>query len=99
MITYLAQQIQTSFNNNIKEHFLTRIRRFMNLTNPYPETDKRVFGKVKSLILLDHHDKIPPEYQEWSQMIKKQYLPEKYDICYGYDVKVYPEKYIFICLK
>ena len=23
---YLAQQIQTSFNNNLKEHFITRMR-------------------------------------------------------------------------
>lgn len=99
LITYLAQQIQTSFNNNIKEHFLTRIRRFMNLTNPYPETEKRLFGKVKTLILLDRHDKIPSEYQEWSQMIKHQYLPREYQICYGYDVKVCPEKYIYYLLK
>ena len=31
---YLAQQIQTSFNNNLKEHFISHIRRFMNIIKP-----------------------------------------------------------------
>ena len=56
---YLAQQIQTSFNNNLKEHFITRIRRFMNITNPDDKLDKNNFCKIKNLILLDKSDKIP----------------------------------------
>ena len=56
---YLAQQIQTSFNNNLKEHFITRIRRFMNITKPDNKLDKNNFCKIKNLILLDKSDKIP----------------------------------------
>lgn len=97
--TYLSQQIQTGFNNNIKQHFLTRIRRLMNLLNPYPGADKKLFGKIKNLILLDQYEKIPIEYQPWSQMIKDQYLPKKYDVCYGYDVKIVPEKYLYYMIK
>ena len=99
---YLAQQIQTGFNNNLKVHFLTRIRRFMNLTKPYELTtddEKHVFNKVKTLILLDQHDKIPEQYKPWSQQIKDTYLPSTYEKCYGYDVKIYPEKYLFYTIK
>lgn len=99
---YLAQQIQTGFNNNIKVHFLTRIRRFMNLTKPFAietEEEKNVFSKVKNLILLDKHGMIPEPYQPWSQNIKKNYLPPTYEKCYGYDVKVNPDKYLFFTIK
>ena len=41
LIEYLSVQMATAYNNNIKEHFITRMRRFMNLTKP----------EVKSLIL------------------------------------------------
>lgn len=99
---YLAQQIQTGFNNNIKVHFLTRIRRFMNLTKPFPtetEEEKRVFSKVKNLILLDKHDLIPESYRPWSLHIKNNYLPHVYEKCYGYDVKVNPDQYLPFTIK
>jgi hypothetical protein len=40
VIPYLAIQIQTGFNNNLKEHFITRIRRFMNITKPDDTLEK-----------------------------------------------------------
>ena len=96
---YLAQQIQTSFNNNLKEHFITRIRRFMNIMKPDDELDKKDFNKIKNLILLDEIDNIPKQYQKWSEKIKDSYLPKEYENCYGYDVKVKPEKYLFYTIK
>jgi hypothetical protein len=95
---YLAQQIQTAFNNNLKEHFITRIRRFMNITKP-DDIDDSEFKKIKNLILLDKHDKIPQKYKQWSKNIKNNYLPQEYEECYGYDVKVTPEKYLFYTIK
>jgi len=96
---YLAQQIQTSFNNNLKEHFITRMRRFMNVMKPDDDMDKKDFNKIKNLILLDKMDKIPENYKLWSENIKNNYLPKEYEKCYGYDVKVRPEKYLFYTIK
>ena len=96
---YLAQQIQTSFNNNLKEHFITRIRRFMNIMKPDDDLDKKYFSKIKNLILLDKMDKIPNDYKIWSENIKSNYLPKEYEKFYGYDVKVKPEKYLFYTIK
>jgi len=96
---YLAQQIQTSFNNNLKEHFITRMRRFMNVMKPIDDMDKNDFNKIKNLILLDKMDKIPENYKVWSENIKSNYLPKEYEKCYGYDVKVRPEKYLFYTIK
>lgn len=96
---YLAQQIQTSFNNNLKEHFITRMRRFMNVMKPDDDMDKKDFNKIKNLILLDKIDKIPEDYKRWSENIKSNYLPKEYEKCYGYDVKVRPEKYLFYTIK
>jgi len=99
LIPYLAQQIQTGINNNIKNHFLTRIRRLMNLLKPSEDIDSKLFNKIKNLILLNRHEKIPDEYRTWSLQIKQQYLPSEYEKCYGYDVKVHPEKYLYYLFK
>ena len=96
---YLAQQIQTSFNNNLKEHFITRIRRFMNIITPDEKLDKKLFNKIKNRVLLDKINEIPNEYQNWALNIKNKYLPKEYEKCYGYDVKSKPEKYLFYTIK
>jgi len=96
---YLAQQIQTGFNNNIKEHFITRIRRYMNIFPPSKNIEKKEFNKIKNLILLDKIDEIPKKYQKWANNIKNNFLPNKYEKVYGYDVKIKPEKYLFFMIK
>jgi len=99
VIPYLAQHIETAFSNNLKVHFITRMRRFMNIMNPDDTTDKKEFNKVKNLILLDKHNEIPKKYKKWSKNIQKKYLPDKYEKCYAYDVKVTPEKYLLSTIK
>jgi len=99
ILEYLATQIQTSYNNNIKEHFIERIRTIMNYLKPEQLTDKKLFGQIKNFILLNRHDLIPQQYQSWSNMIKNEYLPPHYEKCYGYDVKIYPEKYLWYTIK
>ena len=94
---YLAQHIETGFNNNLKEHFITRIRRFMNIMKPEDDLDKKEFNKIKNLVLLNKE--LPKEFKQWGENIKNNYLPKKYEKIYGYDVKVYPEKYLFFTLK
>jgi len=99
VLPYLATQIQTSFENNITEHFLKRIRKILNFLRPVSLTDDKLFKKIKNWILMDRHDLIPMEYQSWSQDIKEKYLPPAYQNCYGYDVKVNPQKYLFYMIK
>lgn len=99
-LMYLAIDIETSIYNNIKVHFLTRIRRFLNIVNPCPDTDKKVFNKIKNAILLDKIDRITDDsYKKWAFKIKKEFLPPNYKECYGYDVKCDPHKYIFYSIK
>ena len=42
---------------------------------------------------------IPEDYRIWSDNIKTNYLPTEYEKCYGYDVKVRPENYLFYTIK
>lgn len=101
IIPYLAIQINTAFFNNIKEHFITRIRRFMNIMCPFKiEKEEKVeFNKVKNNILLDKPNEIPNKFKEFASNIKNEYLPKEYIISYGYDVKVNPSKYLFYTIK
>jgi len=99
VLPYLAVQIQTSFENNITEHFLKRIRKVLNFLRPTSLTDGKLFKKIKNWILMDRHDLIPKEYQSWSQDVKGKYLPITYQTCYGYDVKVNPQKYLYYMIK
>jgi hypothetical protein len=99
IISYLAIQIQTGFNNNLKEHFITRFRRFMNVVKPFEDIDKQEWNKIKNLVLLDKLDQVPDKYKQWAKNIKKNYLPEEYEKVYGYDVKVNPNKYLFYTIK
>ena len=105
---YLAQQIQTGFNNNIKEHFLTRIRRFMNIEVAKWDIlidDKKEFNKIKNAILSNklNIDNLGEElyikYKDFGIHIQTNYLPQEFEKVYGYDVKVHPEKYVFYTIK
>ena len=99
---YLATQINTSFTNNIKEHFITRVRRFMNIFSPFPletKEQKEEFQKIKNLILFDKLDEIPNNYKEWSRRIRNNFLPSTYEKAFGYDCKVNPNKYLFYTIK
>jgi hypothetical protein len=100
---YIAKQINTAFYNNLKEHFITRIRHFMNMIKPdYIHDDD--FYKLKNYILSNKKDEIQEEYKEWCNSIFNHYLPniEKGDDkinLYGYDVKVNPLKYLKYTIK
>ncbi len=112
LIPYLAIQIQTAFNNNIKEHFITRLRRFMNITKPNVDIElniedkkikqqelNKIWNKSKNAILLNKENEIHPKYIEWSNWIKNNYLPVEFEKNYGYDCKVNPMKYLIFSIK
>ncbi len=88
---YIAEHIATAFNNNIKEHFITRFRRFLNVIEPNIKfkTDKndeelikekkRIYNLVKNSILNDDiNEKCPEEYKKFALKIRNDYLPVEY---------------------
>lgn len=100
---YLATQIQTGFNNNIKEHFITRFRHFMNVFKPdvtiqSNKTGKElkkelnnIWNKAKNSVLNDNLEECPTEYREWAKNMRDTYLPETYDTSFYYDLVIYVE--------
>ena len=95
---YVAINIATAINNNIEMHFITRLRRVMNVLKPYGISDKD-FRKIKNKILSDDLMNIPEEYQLWARFIKSDYLPAEYHKSYAYDVKGHAGKYLMYTLK
>lgn len=108
---YLATQIQTGFNNNIKEHFITRFRHFMNVFKPDVkiECDKKgkelkkelnsIWNKAKNTVLGDKLDECPTVYREWATNMRNSYLPETYDTSFYYDAKCNVTKYLKYTIK
>ena len=98
---YIAEHITTAFNNNIKEHFITRFRHFLNVIEPNikfhtDKTDnkelikerKRIYNLVKNSILNDDiNEKCPEEYKKFALKIRNLYLPSLYEKSFYYDCK------------
>ena len=95
---YIAEHIATAFNNNIKEHFITRFRHFLNIIEPNIKfkTDnkeiikerKRIYNLVKNSILNDDiNEKCPEEYKKFALKIRNEYLPVEYEKSFYYDCK------------
>lgn len=112
LINYISTTIVTSVNNNIKEHWLTRVRRFMNLSIPDDlkteniedkeeiKTLKKKWNSIKENVLRDEIWKIEKiKHKAWAIEFRTEYLPYSCENCFGYDVKVEPNKYIYYTLK
>jgi hypothetical protein len=96
---YIAEHIATAFNNNIKEHFITRFRHFLNIIEPNIKFDtnktdelikerKRIYNLVKNSILNDDiNEKCPKEYIKFALKIRNIYLPSDYEKSFYYDCK------------
>ena len=97
---YLAEHIATAFNNNIKEHFINRFRRFLNIIEPNIKfkTDKKdeelikerkkIYNLVKNSIINDDiNEKCPEDYKNFALKIRNEYLPSEYDKSFYYDCK------------
>lgn len=97
---YIAEHISTAFNNNIKEHFITRFRRFLNIIEPdikfetYKKDNelikekKRIYNLVKYSILNDDiENSCLEEFKDFAYNIRNEYLPLDYDKSFYYDCK------------
>ena len=98
LIDDMAVQMKTCFTVMIKNHFLTRFRRLMNILKPEAELDKKMFGKMKNQILKNKASKIDPKYSEWVRQVMSC-LPILKIGNYGYDCKIHPENYLFYQIK
>lgn len=103
VLEFIAIQIKTCLNNNIKEHFITRIRNFINNFPPNIDLtikeNYKLFSKMKNNILFDKIKEIPTEYLQWANNIRDNFLPKEYLNNFKYDCKVNPTKYIKYTIK
>jgi len=101
LFPYLVTQIHTGIHNNLKEHFITRLLRFINNTVGSFEKDldskeskKKERLKLKNAIYINNPAEVPERYKLWYEQHRNNILPESWDVSLGYDCKVYPCKYI-----
>ena len=98
LLPYLATQIHTAIHNNLKEHFVTRLYRFINKTaTPYEqdlnkEEAKAERSKLKKAVY--ENSAVPERYNEWYNMHRDKMLPQSWDVSLAYDCKVFPCKYL-----
>lgn len=98
LFPYLATQIHTAIHNNLKEHFVTRLYRFINKTaTPYEqdlnkEQAKAERSKLKKAVY--ENSTAPERYTEWYNMHRDKMLPQSWDVSLAYDCKVFPCKYL-----
>ena len=91
LLPYLATQMVTAINNNLKEHFIKRLIRFVNSTVKLE--DKAVVNRLKKCLLEDTND-VPNELSEWYKTYRDKILPQTFDKSVYYDVKAHPSRYI-----
>ena len=100
LLPYLATQMHTGIRNNMKEHFMTRLLRFINKTVSIYDEDLTKEEKRKERTLLknklyDNETDVPDRYKEWFTTYRTKILPETFgDISLAYDVKADSSKYL-----
>jgi len=108
LIPYLAQKIETGFHNNLRNHFLTRFRRYLNRTLPTqlfpldtrPLERKKIANQVKDSILSDQvNQQCPSSFRDWAQEVPQKLLPQTYQKSFAYDAKANPSRYLPITIQ
>lgn len=99
LIDHLCTKIATAYDNNLKCHFLERIRHLMNVSNPIQDMPKNECAIIKNAILRDDMSKVPETHLSWALDLQQRFLPPVYEKCYGYDVLVNPDKYLYYTLE
>ena len=98
LLPYLATQVHTAIHVNLKEHFITRLLRFINkTTSTYEEglTKEEIYQSRRALKnAIFANEPVPPRYTEWSEKHRLSMLPSTWEVSLPYDVKVFPVKYL-----
>ncbi len=102
---YVAVEMLTAFENNIKQHFFDYVRRFVNsywkhvfaeeLENKTIDRNqlRKELKKVKNDLLFGTNA-APETYQFWIQTNRYKILPKQYVKHYHYDIQKQPQKYL-----
>ncbi len=107
---YICRTIETCLKNNLKEHFIIRLLRFINTfadeyyelnygkdkehNEEYLKHKKKLLRELKKAILSSKHDDIPDEFKLWFDKHKNSLVPKKFTKSIAYDCHVNPFKYI-----
>ena len=102
MLPYIATQIHTAFHNNIQEHFVQHLLRFINKTTPECKgEDKETLFQFKKRILeisdvTAECRETEPTFSDWKRDHLSNILPNsgKIEKSIHYDVKVRPFDYL-----
>jgi hypothetical protein len=106
-LPYIAISIETMLSTNLKEHFIKRLYRFINIfSNKYydekymnnnkdyeTEKKKEIF-KLKKAIYENKFEDIPEKLKEWFNQHKNNILPTDFNKSIAYDCKSNPFKYL-----
>ena len=97
VLNYACTLIETSYKVNTSEHFMTRIRKLINLFKP-DDIEKKEWNKIKNIILQRDIRKVPENYLDYYNKFE-EFFPKDFEKHIKYDAKKFPEKYLYYTIK
>jgi hypothetical protein len=89
---YMATQIHTAYANNIQQHFIQHIRRFINKTTNHITTNKSILNQFKNQILqLSETNTL---FNEWINEHYEHICPSNIEKSISYDLTKQPFNYL-----
>lgn len=108
-LQYYQTTMLTAIENNIKMHFIDRLKRYIRSCFKINSDDKelkRQFHKELSVLandILENVTNSEPKYHTWLLEHRYRVVPETYDTSYYYDISANPQRYlkhmIYMCSK
>lgn len=112
-IPYLVNTIETCIDNNLKEHFVKRLFRFINIfagkhyddnygkdvthDKEYNKNKKKLLWQFKKCIVENKYDEIEDEFKSWFEQYKENIIPDTFTKSIAYDCKVNSYRYVKYC--
>ena len=103
-IPYLVRQMHTAIHNNLKEHFIKRLLRFINLTTTEYEMGltkkdaEKERKKLKKALFENDEVGVPDRYKAWYATHRSCCLPSSWQESLSYDTKANPSRYLVYSL-
>lgn len=104
VLGYNATSILTAIENNIKQHFFTYIRRYINcyFRNLYQkemedkEFKKQLYKEISVIKndIINNTKNCDPKYHKWLDKNRHNIIPKEFKKSYYYDIHLSPQKYI-----
>jgi hypothetical protein len=109
-LPYICQTIETCISTNLKEHFIKRLLRFINIfadkfydkkynndiidEKEYIKVKRDNIWKLKKAIIENKYTEIPDKLKDWFNDNKKFIIPDEFTKSIAYDCQCNPSKYI-----